>query len=544
MHGSVWSVLPFLVVIPLALLTRQVLPGLVAGLLLGAYMLSPTLLGGVDTALQYILKELAIPDNLRLLVFMYGFGAFVGLVRVTGGVSGFAEYMGKKIKSARGAFFVTWVSALCTFMAPDFRIITVGPVMKQVFSRLQVPVDKVAFIIDATATPICAIMPLGTVFIGYSIGLMGTVSRHMGVTTAPYNLFLQSIPFNFFSLGILAFAAFYSFRKTGEKRAVSPASSPALSPVLSAAPPVNPNPPANLTAGESIKQLRASASARLAYAETSMELSLPGRSRGWGKRGSQANSKPVSKVQSKAAAKAETFPDPIELVSQEVTPNALNLVVPLILLLVLTIFYTWWDGHLQTASLIGAFIQANAAKAMLEALLTTLIISFVWYGFQKQPIQRTLFGFMQGGNEMMAVNVLLVFVWAVSAISTDLGFVTYTEQTVGRLVPASFIAPAFFVLGCLLSYVIGSTFGTWGILLPLGFSLVAAEHTALPLIAGAVFASGTFGGFISPLSDNTVAMATVMKIPVMDYAKLKLRLGLWVAAACTLLYALVGWFYR
>lgn len=198
MHGTIWSLIPFLVVIPLALLTRQVIPGLVAGLLIGSYMVNPSLLGGVGTALDYILKELAVSDNLRLIVFMYGFGAFVGLVRITGGVSGFAQLMEKKITSGRGAFIVTWLSSLITFMAPDFRIITVGPVMKQVFSRLQVPVNKVAFIIDATSTPLCAIMPLGTVFIGYSIGLLGTASRHQGIPMAPYNLFLLSIPFNFF----------------------------------------------------------------------------------------------------------------------------------------------------------------------------------------------------------------------------------------------------------------------------------------------------------------------------------------------------------
>ncbi|MDQ7095183.1 Na+/H+ antiporter NhaC family protein [Desulfosporosinus sp. PR] len=511
MHGTVWSLLPFLVVIPLALFTRQVLPGLVVGLFIGAYMLSPTPFGGIDTALQYILKELAISDNLRLIVFMYGFGAFVGLVRVTGGVSGFARLMEEKIHSGRGAFIVTWLSSLLTFMAPDFRIITVGPVMKQVFSRLKVPVDKVAFVVDATATPLCAIMPLGTVFIGYSIGLLSTVSRHQGVVTPPYNLFLLSIPFNFFSLAMLVFAFLYSFRKTKPDKAQAKEGEPASQPV------------------ESLAKMRALGSAQLAYGETSMELAIH---------------PPMLTRKNKVKRESEIYPDPVELVAEKVAPNALNLIVPLALLLSLTLFFTWWDGHLHASGLLGALIQANAAKAMLEALLTTLIVSFVWYAFQEQPIQRTLFGFLQGGNEMMAVNVLLVFVWAVSAVSTDLGFVTYTERTVGSLVPAALIAPAFFVLGCLLSYVIGSTFGTWGILLPLGFSLATTEHAALPLIAGAVFASGTFGGFVSPLSDNTVAMATVMKIPVMDYAKLKLRLGLMVAAVCTVIYGLVGWFYR
>ncbi len=505
MHGTVWSLLPFLVVIPFALLTRQVLPGLVVGLLVGAYILNPTLLGGIDTAIHYILKELAIPDNLRAIVFMYGFGAFVGLVRITGGVSGFARGMEERIHSGRGAFVVTWLSVLLTFMAPNFRIITVGPVMKQVFSKLAVSANKVAFVIDATSTPVCAIMPIGTVFIGYAIGLLSTVSRHQSVVTPPYNLFLLSIPFNFFSLAILAFALLYSFRKPGKDQAVEPAPHPA----------------------QWTAKSWALGPAKLANLETSMELAPAHNQRQGGKNG-----------------QPDAYPDPVELVAEHVTPNSLNLIVPLAVLLTLTLFYTWLDGYSRSTSILGALIQANAAKAMLEALLSTLIVAFVWYTFQKQPIRRTIFGFLQGGNEMMVVNVLLVLVWSVSAISTDLGFVSYIEQTVGRLIPAAFVAPAFFVFGCLLSYVIGSTFGTWGILLPLGFSLATTEHAALPLIAGAVFASGTFGGFVSPLSDNTVAMATVMKIPVMDYAKLKLRYGLMVAAACTVLYGVVGWFYR
>ena len=507
MHATIWSLLPFLVVIPLALLTRQVLPGLVVGLLVGAYMINPTPLGGINTALQYILKELAVPDNLRLIVFMYGFGAFVGLVRITGGVSGFAHLMEKKIHSARGAFTVTWLSSLLTFMAPDFRIITVGPVMKQVFSRLNVPVNKVAFIIDATATPLCAIIPFGTVFIGYALGLLGTVSRHQGIVTSPYNLFLLSIPFNFFSLAMLSFALFYTFLKSDKDQVKAVTSQPI----------------------ESIAKIRALGSAKLTYSETSMEISMPLRS---------------NYRQPSIRKEPDDYPDAVEMVAQRVPPNSLNLIIPLGLLLGLTLFYTWWDGHLRSASFLGALIQANAAQAMLEALLSTLILTFVWYAFQRQPIQRTLFGFMQGGNEMMAVNVILVLVWTVSAISTDLGFVSYTEQTIGRFVPATFIAPAFFVFGCLLSYVIGSTFGTWGILMPLGFSLATTEHAALPLIVGAVFASGTFGGFVSPLSDNTVAMATMMKIPVIDYAKFKLRYGLMVATVCTVLYGIVGWFYH
>lgn len=484
MYATLWSLLPFLIIIPMSLITKQLLPGLFVGLIIGAYMLHPTPLGGIETALQYILKELAAPDNLRLLVFMYFFGSFIGLVRITGGVSGFSRLIEEKISSSRNAFIITWLSALFTFMAPSFRIITIGPVMKEVFQRLKVPVDKVAFIIESTATPLCAILPLGTVFIGYALGLLSTVSRHQEVITSPFNLFLLSIPFNLFSIVMLVFALFYTFRNSDKK------------PIIGQSP-------------------KACSTAKI-----------------------HLNLKKFTQDQT------DVYPDPVEIVSQHVASKPLNLIVPLTLLLGFTLFYTWWDGHLLSAGFLGAIIHADAARAMLIALLSTLILTFVWFFFRKQPIQRTLFGFLQGGNEMMSVNILLVLVWAVSAISTDLGFINYIEKTIGHFIPMAFIAPSIFVFGCILSYIIGSTLGTWGILMPLAFSLTSSDYTALPLVTGAVFASGVFGGLVSPLSDNTLVTATVMKIPVMDYAKFKLRYGLMVAAVCTVLYGIAGLFYR
>ncbi len=510
MYGTFWSLVPFLVVIPIAVLTRQVLPGLLVGLLIGSYMLHPGMLAVVDTALAYILKELAVPDNLRLIVFMYGFGAFVGLLRVSGGVAGFADWAGKRIKTVRGAFGVTWLSSLATFMAPDFRIITVSPVMKQVFSRLNVPADKVAFVIDATSTPLVALVPLGTAFIGYMVGLLGTALRHQGAAASPYQLFLSSVPFNFFGIAMLVFALFYTFmgrHKTSEHTAH------------------------NVETKSPVRSTGYRAELQAAYMETAHELSVP---LPYGKEWQQ---------RLKQKTTEDDLPDCIDPVAEKAKPSSLNLILPLGLLLALTLFLTWWDGHFRSASFFGALAQANAAKAMLEALLWTLLAAFIWYTVQRQPLQRTLFGFLQGGNEMMGVNILLVLVWAVSAVSTDLGFVTYTTQIISRLVPGALIAPAIFVFGCLLSYAIGSSFGTWGILLPIGFSLAANTHTALPLIAGAVFASGTFGGFASPLSDNTVAMATVMKLPVMEYAHKKLIYGGLVAGACALLYAVAGWLH-
>jgi tetracycline resistance efflux pump len=504
-YGSVWSLVPFLIVIPVAIWTRQVLPGLLAGLLVGAYMLHPSLLGGVDATLNYILKELAVPDNLRLVVFLYGFGAFVGLVRVTGGVSGFAHWMSERVQSAKGAFAVTWLSSAATFMAPDFRIITVAPVMKEVFSRLRISPERVAFIIDVTSTPLCALVPIGTAFVGYMVGLISTSARHHELAGSAFHVFLLSLPLNFFALLMLAYGLYTTFAPSRKQEVSTRAVS-------------------NRHASAMSTETRLRLTSQLAQMEASTELS------------------PTPTQASKKAPKEDEYVDPVEVLSEHVPPKLSNLAVPIVLLLTLTLFFTWWSGHQHATGFWQAMAVADSARAMLQALLVTLLASLIWYAVQRQPIQRTLFGVIAGGNEMMNVIVLLVLVWAVSAVSNDLGFTEFTERTIGHLVPPALIAPVLFAFGCVLSYVIGSSFGTWGMLLPLGFSLAAGTGASVPLIAGAVFASGTFGGFASPLSDGTVAMATVMKLPVMNYARYKLKPALYVAGASTVLYALAGWF--
>ncbi|MGE5675056.1 MAG: Na+/H+ antiporter NhaC family protein [Mycobacterium leprae] len=473
MHGTAWSLLPFGVVLAVAVLTRQVLAGLLLGLLTGAFMLRPSPLAGVEQALTLLLQELAIPDNIRLIVFLYCFGALVGLIRATGGVSGFARWMEERATTTRSGFLWTWLSCAFTFMAPDFRIMTVAPMMEDVFRRLKVPAEKIALIIEATATPLTAVIPIGTVFVGYMTSLVAIESRQHGLSVAPLHLILVSIPFNFAAWTLLAFALYESFFARASRPAETPES-----------------------VGRTVSRIRP------VYAETAAELAPGGR---------------------KASA------------------GPANLLLPLAALLLLTLFLTWWNGRSGAHSFLGALAGADAGHAMLVGLFITLVGSSVWYAVQGQPLDRILGGFVAGGNEMMNVNILLVLVWSVTAASRALGFNGFITALVVRLVPPSLTVPMLFAFGCAIAYVVGSTFGAWGLLMPLGYSLAAAGHVSLPLVAGAVFAGGTFGGFASPFSDGTVAMATVMKLPVLSYAHAKLRFGLIAALVSLLLYAVVGW---
>jgi Na+/H+ antiporter NhaC len=467
--SGAWSLVPFLVVIPIAVVTRQVIPGLVAGLLVGGLLVERSLLGGLNAAIAYLLKELAVPDNLRLVLFLYAFGALVGLLRASGGVSGFGQWVKRFVRTRAAAFNLVWLSALGTFMAPDFRIITVGPVMQDVMARLNVAKEEIGYAIDVTATPFSVLVPVGTVFVGYMVGLLATVARHHHVGQNPYQIYLLSIPLNFFALVMLAVGA-----------------------------------------GTVIWRSRRAKGGKAAP--------------GGGSRGDSGD--PV--------------PDPVEYLGRQARPDVWNLAVPLGLLLLLTGFFTWLDSPGGMGPL-ARLLHANASLAMLQALMVTLLVSLVLYLVRGLRLNRLMQAVTGGGNEMVPVIVLLALVWAVSAVATDLGLTGYLHAVAGHRLPPALVAPILFVAGSLLSYFIGSSFGTWGILLPIGFSLAGPAHVSPALIAASVFASGTFGGFASPLSDNTVAMAAVLRMPVVDYARYKLKSALVAALIATVLFGAGGY---
>jgi len=477
--ASAWSLLPFLIVVPVAVFTRQVIPGLLVGLFLGGVLLSKSLLGGLNDTISYLLKELAVADNLRLVLFLYAFGALVGLLRASGGVTGFGEWVKRFVRTRAAAFNLIWLSALGTFMAPDFRIITVGPVMQNVMEKLNVRKEEIGYAIDVTATPFCVLVPVGTVFVGYMVGLLATLVRHQHLGQNPYQIYLLSIPLNFFALVMLAMGV-----------------------------------------GSVIWRNR-----RRAGAEDRNAPKTSGDGSPAGKDGREPGDIP---------------PDPVEYLGRQAKPDVWNLAVPLGLLLILTIFFTWLDSP-GGAGPWARLLHANASLAMLQALMATLFGSLILYLGRGQRVGRLMAAVIGGGNEMMEVIVLLALVWAVSAVSTDLGFTGYLHAVAGNYIPPAFLAPVLFVFGCLLSYFIGSSFGTWGILLPIGFSLAGPAHVSPALIAASVFASGTFGGFASPLSDNTVAMATVLRLPVMEYARYKLKPALVAALFSTILFAIGGY---
>jgi Na+/H+ antiporter NhaC len=181
-------------------------------------------------------------------------------------------------------------------------------------------------------------------------------------------------------------------------------------------------------------------------------------------------------------------------------------------------------------------------QSMLTALLFTTLFSFLFFRLQKVKTSDLLTGFISGGNELMSVIVLLSVVWGLSSVTEDLGFSSFITGYAEHI-PNVAIVPILFLFGSAISYFIGSAWGTWGILMPLGISMSQASGISLPLVIGAVFASGTFGAFASPLSDDTNTIARILNLSVVEYAKYKLKPALIAAFITAVLYGATVFFY-
>jgi tetracycline resistance efflux pump len=460
MESSWVSIIPFLVVIPISIFTKQVLPGLILGLLVGSYLAEPSIVGGMQKMLSYVVQALIDEGNIKIVVFLYAFSGLVGIIKITGGIRGFVEASTKKIKTKKHALLLTYISTLGTFSAPTFRFVTIAPIMRALLKKVKMSAQELGFVIETTATPVIVLIPIATAFVGYMVSIVQISAKNEGITADPYLLFLQSIPYNFFAIVIILLGVYLSFFHPSKSHTVK--------------------------------------------------------------------EEPDNKGD-------DDWHNCHPAVSKDLPEKPWNLLIPLLLVIILTLVLTWWSGFTKGYAFFQAFINADVLDAMVIALLITTLLSFIFFLIQRFKLNDLITNFIAGGNDLMSVILLLSVVWGLASVTEDLGFSDFVTQY-AKFIPPAFITPLLFVFGSAVSYFIGSAWGTWGILMPLGISIASAADVSIPLIIGTVFASGSFGAFASPLSDDSNTIAKILDLSVIDYAKYKLKPALIAAGITTVLY--------
>ena len=448
------SVLPFLIVISMSIWLKNILPGLVVGLIVGSWIVTSNLLIGTSQSISYIVTTLSDETNIKIIAFLYFFGGLVGMMNISGGIKGFSEWIGKKIKTERGLLGLIWLTLPFTFMMPMFRIMMIGPVVKSLAKKMNVSKKKVGLTMDISTESVIVLLPVATAFVGFMVSLVAGSTRDLNLAMSPYQIFLLSILFNFYAIVMLVIGLIQTVWTK--------------------------------TKGKNVKGVQEQVE------EEEHEFHRVG------------IKKELSLV------KAQPW----------------NLIIPVFLLLGLSLYLLWRDGTAKGAETIfDAFSIADATFVMLLAVFITIIVSFIFYIIRRQKLNEILYHFYDGGNQMMEAISLLILIWSLTLAAEELGFSSFISSTLGAFLPA-FLTPAtIFLLGSLVGYFIGSSWGTWGLFMPLGVSLAVSTGASIPLTVGAVFASGAFGALASPLGDTTITTATIMDLPVVEYARYKLKIS-------------------
>ena len=212
------AIVPATVTIAAAIWSKRVLPSLLLGLLVGGYLLNPSIVGGLETALDHVVGILADKENLQVLLFLYLFSGLIALVRKSGGINAFSTWIAQYVHSEKSVLFTLWALIPVTFIDCAFRIIGTGSILQSLAAKNKVGRERLAFMINNTASPVIELIPIATTFVGFNIANIGQGLKAAGVgpQQSAYGILLHAIPLEFFSIVVLVltfFSIFFQWKK-------------------------------------------------------------------------------------------------------------------------------------------------------------------------------------------------------------------------------------------------------------------------------------------------------------------------------------------
>lgn len=211
------SVLPPLLTIAIAIWSKRIIPSLLVGLLLGGYLLDLRMTGGFEIAVDRIVSSLTDKDSLQVLLFLYVFSGFIGIIKRSGGIEAFSALAGKRVASEKGVFYVLWALIPVTFIDCGFRIVGAGSIVRPLAEKHKIASERLAFMLNNTASPVVELIPIATTYVGFNVAIITLGLKSAGISdlVSAYSIWLQAIPLEFFSIvviGITLLSVFFSFR--------------------------------------------------------------------------------------------------------------------------------------------------------------------------------------------------------------------------------------------------------------------------------------------------------------------------------------------
>ena len=482
--GTFWALVPALLAIVLALITKEVYSSLFVGIIIGALFVTgfnPVaafeffLNGKVSgESLDYgLISVLSDSYNVGIIIFLVALGVMVSLLNKSGGSKAFGEWAAKNIHSKVGALIATWFFGVLIFVDDYFNCLTVGSVMRPVTDKYKISRAKLAYIIDATAAPVCIIAPISS----WAAAVSGYVEDQNGLS-----LFISAIPYNYYAIFTMLFIV--------------------LTTVL------------GINYGKMAACEKAANDGDLFY-------------------GHQVVDKETSYREEKILGPGKV----IDLVLP---------IVALVVLCVLGLIYSggfFVEGD-SYMNFIESFSNADASVGLAMGSILALIFTIIYYLIKRVLVFTNMMSCLsEGFKNMVPAILILTFAWTLKSMTDALGVKDFvriaTESYIGNF---SILLPAIiFLIGAGISFSTGTSWGTFGILIPIVVSLMSAIDAKLMIIGiSAAMAGSVFGDHCSPISDTTIMSSAGAQCEHVLHVSTQLPYAVTVAAVSFVCYIVAG----
>ncbi|MCD8315896.1 MAG: sodium:proton antiporter [Eggerthellaceae bacterium] len=535
---GVWSIVPPLLALVLALITKEVYSSLAIGVFVGMLIYQFTLNGaGVEevidafTMVPMMMAE-QIVGNGALLLFLALLGALTVIIAVSGGSRAYAEWVSTHIKNAKMAQILTAILGIIIFVDDYFNCLTVGAVMMPVTDRFRVSHEKLAWIIDSTAAPICIIAPVSSwaVAVGGYLGDDG------------FNTFVASIPYNFYAILTIFFVFLMLIcgLDFGSMRAAEDAARGNKVP-----------------AEDALEEKRLESFAE--KEEENLEPPFEHRPGGFTsgalesgatKGGSAMNPKEEAKELPPIVTERNDIDDAAESVMEEykglnisTKGKVFDLIIPILVLIVFSILGMLYVG--------GFFSGVDFATAVGEDPVMGLCIgatfALVWCAVQFMPRKLTnldgVVGAMsEGVRSMVGAIMILVLAWSLGGVCRYmLGTGEFVSGLLNNIGFGLDLLPAIiFVVAAFIGFAVGTSWVTVALILPIVIVIFATEDPLFLVAVGAALAGAVYGDHISPISDTTILSSAGAKCNHLRHVSTQIPYASTVMVCCFISYIVTG----
>ena len=468
-NGTFWALVPPLVAIALALITKEVYSSLFLGIVVGGLLYAEF---NVVAAFDHLYNNgfvavLSDPYNVGILIFLVILGAMVALMNNAGGSAAFGEFAKKRIKTRVGAQLATILLGVLIFIDDYFNCLTVGSVMRPVTDEKKISRAKLAYLIDATAAPICIIAPISS----WAAAVAGFVEGEDGFT-----VFLRAIPYNYYALLTIVMMLF---------------------------------------------------------------IAILGIDFG-----------PMKKHEQNAI-KGDLFTSGKEVVSKEEIPTnekgkVIDLVFPVAVLIVCCVIGMIYSGGFfekDGGNFIVAFSNSDASIGLAMGSIVALIVTVIFYLCRRVlSFKKCMDCIPEGFKQMVPAILILSFAWTLKAMTDSLGAKEYVAGLISGSAAGlmNFLPAIIFVIGCLLAFATGTSWGTFGILIPIVVSAFADKPQLMIISISACMAGAVCGDHCSPISDTTIMASAGAQSEHINHVNTQLPYAIVCAAVSFVTYIVAG----